>query len=210
MPRSIPPTVRILGLSQSVHSLERSNRQLATAVPAFWAAQPVPPAAAEGEVVVGSSDGKGVAIRGAALTPTMAEPLRKCGPKPGRKKMALVGAVYTVDRHVRTPKAVLEALFAEPGAPREKSTPARPKPCGKRLRTSLERDAAGRSKPAHQEIFSWIAQEVRARNPGGQKPVLFLNDGQESLWKAGLTHLPEDELSIIECLDLLHVCGYVW
>jgi len=210
MPRSIPPTVRILGLNQSVHSLERSNRKLAAAVPAFWAAVPVPPAAAEGEVVVGSSDCKGVAIRGAAVTPTMAEPPLKCGPKPGRKRMALVGTVYTVDRTVRTPEAVLEALFAEPGAPREKSAPARPKPCFKRLRTSLERDAAGSSQPAYEEIFSWIAHEVRARNPGGQKPVLFLKDGQESLWKAGLTHLPEDEFSIIEILDLLHACGYLW
>jgi hypothetical protein len=201
---------RILGLSQSVHSLERSNRRLSEAVAPFWAAQPVPPAAAEGELVVAGSDGKGVSIRGAKPTPTMAEPPLKCGPKPGRKRMALVGTVYTVDRYVRTPETVLEALFAEPGAPREKPAPARPKPCGKRLRTSLKRDAAGRSQPAYEEIFSWIAHEVRARNPGGQKPVLFLNDGQESLWKAGLIHLPEDEFSIIEILDLLHVCGYVW
>jgi len=84
---------RILGLSQSVRSLERSNRQLAAAVPAFWAAQPVPSAAAEREVVVGSCDGKGVLIRGAAVTPAMAEPPLKCGPKPGRNRMALVGTL---------------------------------------------------------------------------------------------------------------------
>jgi hypothetical protein len=30
-------------------------------------------------------------------------------------------------------------------------------------------------------------------------------DGQETLWKAGLKHLPEERFAVIEVLDLLHV-----
>jgi hypothetical protein len=43
---------RILGLHQSVHSLERTHRRLAEEVAAFWEAQPVPPAEQEEQLLV--------------------------------------------------------------------------------------------------------------------------------------------------------------
>jgi hypothetical protein len=160
-------------------------------------------------LVVCTADGKGVPIRGAATLPVMAEPPAKAGPKPGRKKIALVGSVYTVDPFIRTPQAVLEALFRPPGES-AKMPVARPAPCFKRLRASLIRDAAGTSKPSYQEIFGWMASEVRTRNPEAQKPIILLMDGQHSLWDAGLTHLPEQHFPVTEILDLLHACGYLW
>jgi hypothetical protein len=51
---------KILGFGQSVHSLECTDRKLAEAIPAFWEAQPVPPAEQEGQVLVSTADGKGV------------------------------------------------------------------------------------------------------------------------------------------------------
>ncbi len=200
---------RILGFKQSVHSLERTNRRLAEEVSAFWDALPAPPAEAEGALMVGSSDGKGLPIRGAAPTPVMAEPPLKAGPKPGRKKIALVGSVYTVDRFVRTPEAVLNALFRSPG---ESSDPPeeRPPPRFKRVRASLIRDAAQTSKPSSDEIFGWISRELSTRDPTGQRPIILLMDGQESLWNSGLSHLPEEQFRVTEILDLLHACGYVW
>jgi hypothetical protein len=201
---------KILGLRQSVHSLERSNARLAKDVDAFWAAQPPPPAEAEGELVVSTSDGKGVPIRAAAPAPGMTEPPIKAGPKAGRKKIALIGSVYTVDRFIRTPEAVLEALFRPPGPRANEESVARPQPCFKRLRGSLIRDAACTSKPSYQEIFGWMADEVSTRNPEAQKPVILLMDGQQSLWDAGLVHLPEEQFQVTEILDLLHACGYVW
>jgi hypothetical protein len=200
---------RILGFHQSVHSLERSNARLAEDAEAFWAAQPPPPPEQEGALMVCTADGKGVPIRGAATVPVMAEPPMKAGPKPGRKKIALLGSVYTVDPFVRTPQAVLEALFRTPGES-AKAPEARPEPCFKRLRGSLIRDAACTSKPSYQEIFGWMASEVRARNPEAQKPIILLMDGQHSLWDAGLTHLPEQHFQVTEILDLLHACGYLW
>jgi hypothetical protein len=161
---------------------------LAEDVEAFWAAQSPPPAEAEGALVVCTADGKGVPIRGAATLPVMAEASMKAGPKPGRKKIALLGSVYTVDPFVRTPQAVLEALFRPPGESAQASV-ARPEPCFKRLRASLIRDSACPSKPSYQEIFGWTAQQVRARNPAGQRVLILLMDGQHSLWDAGLTRL---------------------
>jgi len=201
---------RLLGFSQSVNSLERSNRKMSAAVEAFWANQTAPPADEEGALMVCSADGKGVPIRrqaeGAVEKPQ--DPLStEKEAKSGRKKVALVGAAYTVDPYRRTPEEVLEALFHSQAEPSQRP-PSRPKPLFKRVRASLLRDAADTSQPSYQEIFGWLAQEVRERNPHGHKPLAFLMDGQESLWNALKEHLPG--VHVIEILDLLHACSYVW
>ena len=57
---------RILGLSVSVHSLERTNRSLAQSVESYWDNQvQVQPAQGQ-QLVVGTADGKGVVIRKSA------------------------------------------------------------------------------------------------------------------------------------------------
>ena len=60
---------RILGFTQSVHTLERNQREMATAVADFWAEQPTPPAEQEGEILVCTADGKGVPMRDSAKAP---------------------------------------------------------------------------------------------------------------------------------------------
>ena len=42
---------RMLGFTQSVHTLERNQREMAASVAAFWQAQPTPPAELEGELL---------------------------------------------------------------------------------------------------------------------------------------------------------------
>jgi hypothetical protein len=68
---------KILGLTQSVNSLERTNRKMSEAVSAFWSSQPVPPAEEEAAVMVCSVDGKGVPIhrRGEASAEKNVNPL---------------------------------------------------------------------------------------------------------------------------------------
>ena len=199
---------KILGFSQSVHSLERSNRSLADDVSEFWDKQPTPPANEEGALLVCTADGKGVPIRGEAKAPPIEGAQVNPGPKPGRKKMAMVGSVYTVDRFKRTPEEVLGALFHLPGETTEPA-PCRPEPIAKHIRTSLIRDADGTSQPSYDEIFGWMAQAADLRNAAGDKPLILLMDGQESLWNAGLKHLPESR-KVIEILDLIHVASYLW
>ncbi len=205
---------RILGLSQSVNSLERTNRKMSATVEPFWASQAVPPADEEGALMVCSADGKGVPIRRETEEPVETHPNRLSSEKEGeeeeksgRKKVSLVGAAYTVDPYRRTPEEVLEALFRSKKDPSQ-HPPSRPKPLFKRVRASLLRDAADTSRPSYEEIFGWLAQEVRERNAHGHKPVACLMDGQESLWNALHAYLPD--VHIIEILDLLHACSYVW
>jgi hypothetical protein len=202
---------KILGFTQSVNSLERTNRKMSEAVSAFWSAQPVPPPEEEATVMVCSADGKGVPIRrrGEASAEKNLNPLYcpEKEEKAGQKKVSLVGTAYTVDPYIRTPEQVLEALFRDCEEDSE-SPSSRPKPRFKRIRASLLRDAADTSKPSYEEIFGWLAQEVKSRNPDGSKPVVSIMDGQESLWNGLHEYFPD--VNIIEILDLLHVCLYVW
>jgi hypothetical protein len=107
---------RMLGLEQSVASLEQMTRTLAEAVEGFWAEQAPAPcfdtSAARAEQVVVlryrsmGADGKGVPMRKPAAAPPIAAHQHHKGPKPGRKKMAVVGTVYQIDRYRRAPEQV--------------------------------------------------------------------------------------------------------
>ena len=201
---------RMLGLKQSVASLEQMTRTMAEAVEGFWAEQtPVPAARAE-QVIVLSADGKGVPMRKPATAPSIAAHQHQKGPKPGRKKMAVVGAVYQVDRYRRTPEEVVEALFREPGAAalRDEATPARPVPEHKRSRANLTDPEAATPVGASAAMFAWLAREARSRDPGEPLPWVVLMDGQPSLWEEAKHAL--GEAPRVEILDLLHATGHLW
>lgn len=105
---------RILDFKQSVHSLERSQREASRELEAFWKMQPIPPLEKEGELLVYTGDGKGVPMRGAGVQSCLGAGQQEKGMRTGCKKIALLGAVYTIDAFVRTPQEVIEALFRQP------------------------------------------------------------------------------------------------
>ena len=126
---------RLLGVKLSVSSLEDMNRHMAESVPDYREQRESPPIEKEGEIFVASADGKGVIIRkpqseSEPAAPSIVPSPTK-GPKPGRKNMAIVGSLYSVDRYVRTPAQMLDILFRE--TPRPKDEPPRPRPCGKHV-----------------------------------------------------------------------------
>ncbi len=205
--RRVPETLeRILAVKPSVDSLERMNRQLAETVRPFRDARPAPAPEEEGSLCVASADGKGIPLRRpAAEAPILAHD-RDPAPKVNRKKMAVVGTVYTIDPFVRSPEEVTASLFRDP-ADALPSAP-RPEPQQKRLWASLPSDQDGASVSATDATFSWLAQEVARRNPGAAKPTLLLMDGQKSLWEAGRHALPEE--NTVEILDLLHATPRLW
>lgn len=201
---------RILGFEQSSDSLERMNRQMSQSVAPFEAARPASPIAAPGQIIVGSADGKGVPIRHPADSPTIAGHRPKKGPKPNRKKMAVVGAVYTIDPKVRTPEEVLNSLFRLPTQEPPATSPPQAMPQAKRVKTRLNLDSVNEcSFPrATDQVFEWIASQVQQRQSHASVPVIALMDGQLSLWQAAQTYLPQT--NYIEILDLLHVTSRVW
>jgi hypothetical protein len=87
---------RMLKLRQSVDSLEGMNRQMAQDVGWFRDVQGRPPAVEEGHLVVVTADCKGIVIRGQG-TPAVCGGQRPASQRANQKRMATVGAVYTVD-----------------------------------------------------------------------------------------------------------------
>ena len=201
---------RMLGLKQSVASLEQMTRTMAEVVEGFWAEQSPVPAARTGQVIVLSADGKGVSMRKPAVAPPIAAHQPQKGPKPGRKKMAVVGAVYQVDRYRRTPEEGVEALFREPqaAAPREEAAPSRPVPEHKRVRVNLTGPEAAIPMRASEATVAWLAEEARRRDPVRQRPWVVIMDGQPSLWEEAARAL--GEAPRVEILDLLHATAHLW
>lgn len=203
---------RILGFSQSSDSLERMNRQMSQSVSAFEGSRPAPPVANGEQLIVVSADGKGVPIRHAADSPTIAGHRAKRGPKPNRKRMATVGAVYTVEPRVRTPETVLDSLFRAPGE-RPPTEQATQRPQAKRLTAQLNltaADAAPQTPRATAQVFTWLAQDVQQRQPREPVPLVVLMDGQPSLWEAANREFPTTAAPRVEILDLLHATSRLW
>lgn len=206
---------KILKLDQHVDSLERMNRQMAKTVDDFHGQQATPPANEEAAILVQTADGKGVPIRRAADTPKIESHRGRLGPKPGGKRMATLGAVYSVDPYIRTPEEVVEALFRQPGTRKENdNTKRRPRPKHKRVQAYLDHiDSNGDETHGAASIFGWLADEVAARNPqseSGQpaKALVSIMDGQESLWNTRDVFQPN--VPMIDILDLLHVTPRLW
>jgi len=192
---------RVLGLGQSVRSLEQMNVRMAAAVESFRDSQPTPPVAEEGAILVLTADGKGVPMRrdGEQAQPAVGG-RRKKGEKANQKRMACVGAVYTVDPFVRTAEQVVDEVL------RDRRQGDRPQPCHKQLRAELSRPVEGVEVNGKDRIFSWFAEQVKVRNPGDQKRVVCVMDGERALWKKLLALV----VAVVCILDLFHVLERLW
>jgi len=196
----------ILGISIPVKASEDLNREQASDVELFQDHLVVPEPSQEGALVVVTADCKGVPLIRSALaaaeseeeaqgTATSSEPhhRRGKGEKANKKRMAAVGAVYTIERFVRTTDEVIDEVQ------RKTARKRRPRPQHKRVRADL---LLGKV-----TLFLWLADELCHRNPEGTKPVIFLSDGERALHDRQREYLPEAVTCI---LDLLHVMERLW
>lgn len=192
----------ILGLEITVKASEDLNREQAGDVVVFQDRLPVPEAGVEGLFLVVTVDCKGVPLVRQALPPdkatdtplpALANPRRGKGEKANKKKMAVVGAAYTIEPFVRTAAEVIEEVM------RKEARARRPRPQNKRVRAEL---LVGKV-----ALFLWLADEVIRRNPQGSKPVIFLSDGEQALHDRQSEYLPEKTICI---LDLFHVMERLW
>ena len=101
------------------------------------------------------ADGKGIPIRRPSAEGPIEAHDRDQKPKANRKKMAVVGAGYTIDPLVRTPEEVAASRFRDPdeAAPHTE----RPEPQQKRLGASLPQDPDGELISATDATFAWLA-----------------------------------------------------
>jgi hypothetical protein len=201
---------KILGISVSVSALERMNGAMAETVEPYWEMMPPVPAP-DGQFLVASADGKGVPIRKPPTTAPLPIYDPQAGPKPDRKKMAIVGAVYDAQPYVRTPEQVWRALFQMPAPAANDDTLApRPSPIAKAVRASLTVDGAdGVPINARETIFTWLGEPIQHRDPPGNKRVVALMDGQGCLWDDAQAIRAHRDNGV-EVLDLLHATSHLW
>jgi hypothetical protein len=198
----------------SVDVLEDINRAMGEQADRFLENLPPPPPVEEGAILVATADGKGVPLvkEDAQKVPAFDQKER-----PGNRRMATLGCVYTVDRHVRTPEQIVAALFREDTV----SQPVdRPEACHKHYRAYFA-DTGQQGEdavPSAYRTWTWLVEEVTARCQSGQ-PLLRLMDGQPSLWEGSDACLAEfiaerkaagERLEVVDILDIIHVSGYVW
>lgn len=196
----------ILGLKESVDTLERGNRQMAETAPAFRDSQPAPRPEEEGALLVVSEDNKGVPmVRPAEAAPAGGH--RSKGQKANKKQMACIGCVYTVDPHVRRAQELTATLFRDADRPRTAAPSARQK----RYWVALTRQEKGQLVQGQEEVFGRMAQEIARRRKPGQT-LVHLSDGQHSLETDRRQYLPADSPSarVVDVLDLMHVTPRLW
>ena len=196
----------ILGFAPSVNCLEDVAARASEHAAAYFDQQePVDPTT-EAQIVVATSDCKGVPMRKADTPRTKqgdhaprGKRLKK-GEKNGQKRMACVGGVYSVAPFRRTAEDVVHEIL------RKERQEQRPKPQNKRLRAVLTRDVDGQEVNAKDVIFDWLASEVRQRDPQEQRTVVAVMDGETKL-----RDLQELKISrAIGILDIWHVTEYLW
>lgn len=194
---------KILGIGQSVRSLETMSSAMAQEVEEFRNTQPVPEPETEGSIVVVTADGKGVPMRREASESEAAsnpQGRRKKGEKANKKRQACVGAVYTINPFCRQAEDVVNEIF------RREQKKQRPTPLNKELRAELTKEIEGTQVNGKDQIFQWFAEQKTARNPDGSKPVVCIMDGDRALWSKA----EEYGLDAIGILDICHVMERLW
>jgi hypothetical protein len=194
---------RILKLRQSVRTLEHMSQEMATEVEGFWESQKKPPEREECELMVVMADSKGIPMRREEddVRPEDPKHLKK-GEKKNKKRMASVGAAYTVDRFMRTPEQVMQEVL------NKEIEKERPKPKHKRLRAELTREVNGKVVEGKDEVFDWLGKEVEQRNRGGDRMVVFLSDGEKTLEERAQEQFRG--IFFRSILDIIHVTSRLW
>jgi hypothetical protein len=196
----------ILGFAPSVNCLEDIAAAASDHADNYFAQQEAVDPMTEEEILVATSDCKGVPMRKVdAPQKKQSEDVPrqkrlKKGEKNGQKRMACVGGVYSVAPFHRTVEDVLDEIL------RKEKQEQRPKPQNKRLRAVLTREIDGKEVNAKDVVFDWLASEVQQRDPHEHRTVVAVMDGETKL-----RDLQELKISrAIGILDIWHVTEYLW
>jgi hypothetical protein len=192
----------LLGLRVGVRALEQMNRVVAGHARSFQDALEPPPASEEGPLMVVTADGKGVPMR---------RPEPEDGPRPhhrrtkgekaNKKRMACVGAVYSIEPFVRKAEDIIDEVL------RDKKAKQRPEPRHKHVWAEMTREVQGQPPVTAKEgLFCQLTDELAGRNLGHDRPVVCLMDGERALWDAQAAYFPE----AVGVLDLFHVLERLW
>ena len=164
-----------------------------------------------GELLVLSVDGKGICMRPEGLRESTRKAAENQAKEPGppengrkyhkrhTKRMATVGAVYTVKPYVRAPEDIVHNLR---GVADTDERAKRPRPENKRVWASVTDSPA--------EVVGAAFDEGLQRDPDRNKRWVALVDGNEIQLDALEHQAGKQDIELTIVLDLLHVIGYLW
>jgi len=118
----------------------------------------------------------------------------------GKKQMAYVGAVYTIDRFRRTTDQILDEMA------RRARTKERPRPQHKRVWAEMTRILEGEPVSGREWLFCSLAVECQQRDPDRKRTLICLLDGERSLWDMQRYWFGR----AIGILDIFHVSERIW
>lgn len=159
------------------------------------------------DLLVITSDGKGLVVRPEDLRPATRKAAaeerhklktRLCkGEKRNRKRMALVTAVYGIAPFVRTPDDILNDL-----RPVKDAAKKRPKPKNKRVWATIEKE----TEAAITDLF----EEAQRRDPGHVRRWVAPVDGNRPQIDLIRAEAARRAVEVILVLDIIHVIEYLW
>ena len=191
----------ILGIAPSQRAAEAMNQNMAGSREQFQLQHAPPPPEEEGEIMVVTSDGKGVPMRRPLEQKIRDGNGQQSGKERlGKKQMAYVGGIYSIDRFRRTADDVVDDLR------RKERSADRPQPRHKHVWAELTSDEDGIVANGRERTFIQLALECQSRDPHRNKPVVCLLDGERALWTMASEWTPH----AIGVLDLFHVLERLW
>ena len=209
---SVVAFAQVFGQILSVDTLEKTSRRMAAEGELFLQTLKAPPSSEEGEVLVLTTDGKGVPLVKQDAQRML--PFEDKAQRPGNRRMATLACVYSVDRFVRTPSEIVSMLFRDPiPGLDELANESRPESHHKRYLARLPSLVEGLGDELVSgsiQALAWAAREVTLRRSTDQVLVQLM-DGQHSQWsdaEACRENLPDTHC--VDILDILHVSSYVW
>ncbi len=197
---------KLLGLKVSSSRFEVVNRETGENYDKFYEEKELPSSDSEGVIQVVQFDGKGVPVikkEAAKLKARLGK-----GEKRLKKKEAMVGISYTVDKNERTAEEVAENLVYPERARAEKEADEKadvivlkpPKAQNIRRMASLER--------TKKEVVEVIMEDAERRNPDDLRPWVVVMDGALGLWN--LVAKMFCGTDYVGVLDIIHVVEYLW
>lgn len=182
---------------------------------AFYEQRPVNDTLGSKELLMASSDCKGVRVLRRALREatrkaaeaeeaeaTRGDPMAKKKPSVHDKRMAIVAAVWQQQAEPRAAADIVSELRRTPKKKRRLKAPPRPKPQNKRVWASVEKSLS----TGVSEMFD----ELDRRDPERTRHVPVLVDGEENQQTAILAQAAKRGRTVTIVLDIIHVIHYLW
>ncbi|HEX9667452.1 MAG TPA: ISKra4 family transposase [Thermodesulfobacteriota bacterium] len=174
----------------------------------FYENQPSNSFEESSDPLIMSEDAKGIVMRQESLREATRKAAEKKstkrkarlnkGEKRNRKRMAMVGAVYSIERNYRTPEEIMGVEKSEEKARVKPRARAR----NKRVWASVERD--------HNVVTDEIFEEALSRDPEKRREWVMLIDGHNDQLKNIRSSMKRYNVAVLLILDFIHVLEYLW